>query len=303
MTEKIVDRIKKLLNLGDKARNPNEAEAEAAMAKAHELLAEYNLNLSQLEADSVASGSAVPLDADPERKRKRQHMEGSGQYKYQRTMWEHVARINYCWYWLSSIEFMGRKCQHRHVLLGREENVATVQILCDYFEQAMRRLCPPPPPGAEYKWAVSWKEGCVNRLMQRLWDKRDEQEAAQAKAAAGTKALTLRSLADLEYERNYDSMNGPGAWRREQERAAQREAEWKAEQAARANEPVVLVVEKPLTEKQKAKQAEREARERERAQEARERERNNRWKKRNRAAYYAGIEAADTINLSGQVKN
>ena len=52
--EKIVERIKKLLALGDKSRNIEEAEAEAALLKAHELMAKYNISVEITEEEKIS---------------------------------------------------------------------------------------------------------------------------------------------------------------------------------------------------------------------------------------------------------
>lgn len=49
----IIERIKRLLALGDKTRNNSEVEAEAAMLKAHELMAKYDITLDASEGDEI----------------------------------------------------------------------------------------------------------------------------------------------------------------------------------------------------------------------------------------------------------
>ena len=49
-TNPIIDRIRKLLALADASRNPNEAEAEAAMRMATRLLSQNNLDLSDVQS-------------------------------------------------------------------------------------------------------------------------------------------------------------------------------------------------------------------------------------------------------------
>lgn len=49
----IIDRIKRLLALGDNSRNNSEAEAKAAMLKAHELMAKYDINLDTAHVDKI----------------------------------------------------------------------------------------------------------------------------------------------------------------------------------------------------------------------------------------------------------
>lgn len=49
----IVEKIKRLLALGDDSRNNSEEEARAAMLKAHELMAKYDITLDATECDKV----------------------------------------------------------------------------------------------------------------------------------------------------------------------------------------------------------------------------------------------------------
>lgn len=49
----IIDRIKRLLALGDNSRNNSEVEAKAAMLKAHQLMAKYDISLDTSEVDEI----------------------------------------------------------------------------------------------------------------------------------------------------------------------------------------------------------------------------------------------------------
>lgn len=49
-TKKIVQKIQQLLNLSDKSRNNSDAEAAAALLKAQELMAKYDISVEQLDS-------------------------------------------------------------------------------------------------------------------------------------------------------------------------------------------------------------------------------------------------------------
>lgn len=49
----IIERIRRLLALGDKSRNSSEAEAKAAMLKAHELMAKYDITVESTDCDKI----------------------------------------------------------------------------------------------------------------------------------------------------------------------------------------------------------------------------------------------------------
>ena len=52
-TEKMIDRVKKLLAKADTSRNPSEEEAKAALLMANKLIAKYNLDLSEEIGEKV----------------------------------------------------------------------------------------------------------------------------------------------------------------------------------------------------------------------------------------------------------
>lgn len=52
--DRIIERIKGLLALGDKSRNASEAEAEAALLKAQELMAKYNVSVELTEDEKIS---------------------------------------------------------------------------------------------------------------------------------------------------------------------------------------------------------------------------------------------------------
>lgn len=52
--ERIIEKIKGLLALGDKSRNCEDAEAQAAMLKAQELMAKYNISVEMTEEEKIS---------------------------------------------------------------------------------------------------------------------------------------------------------------------------------------------------------------------------------------------------------
>lgn len=119
-SEKVLDRIKKLLALA--SNNPNPNEAEIAMKRAHALLAQYNLSASDLEKDRDD--------------------------KYQRTDWilkqsgpwarrcaQYIAKLYFCKYYY--IHQHGRVDQH--FVIGRETNVQTARMIIEYVLQTINQ--------------------------------------------------------------------------------------------------------------------------------------------------------------------
>jgi hypothetical protein len=257
---KIIERIQKLLNLA--AKNPNKAEADAAAAKAQELLTQYNL-------DAATVGSATDSGRREEAKVR------GGFYQYQRDLYRAVAELNFCFYWHQEFidetqlsnrirlhmpkaeqagyfengkvkrRWWGRK-QFRHVFVGRVVNTAATRVMATYLEQAVERACRERlGENGEHlfsRWAISFREGAVEELVgkisERFYDRlrkeqaelRKAQRAAgkaedDANAPTGSTAVTLHTLVKSEADANYDFIHGEGA-----------AARWHAEKAAAAQE-------------------------------------------------------------------
>lgn len=230
--------MEKLLGLG--RRNSSEAEATAATAKAMELLAANNLTMSQVES---AGGD------DGKREETKQR---SGAYKYQRGLWRTVAELNFCICFVTYEWTQYPKPHPRpglaprthgwvaHVgLVGRRVNVAATKAMTTHLLQTVDRLCKERLHGDDTargflsSWAVSWREGMVERIRERLVDRRKVQLAAEeverrratkAAMASGTSAtaLTLTDVKQMEKDLNQDFRLGqePGTTARERSEAA-----------------------------------------------------------------------------------
>lgn len=307
--DEIVERIQKILALG--RRGGTEAEATAAMAKAQDLLAKYNLDLATVERGGKAGDA-----------RREQASAAGGMYHYQRGLWRAVAELNFCTYFLSG-HFKRRRVHgverdawiSQHAFVGRKVNTAATMAMGGYLEQEIERLCRERldkriilPGGAVHRynvqsqffssWAVGFREGAADRVIMKLQDERrrklrdDEKRAARAAAAAGSStatALTLGTLAQQERAGNYDFIHGEGAW-----------AQKMAEQAAAAEEERLA---EEAWVKFKAEHPE-EARKQEEAA-AKERRRSwsgggSRSRKVDRSGYMAGTEVGDNISLHQQ---
>lgn len=265
----ILPKIEKLLKIA--GRSPEEA--EAYLAKAQELMNEYNLDMAAVEANSGDTG-----------KRQDEKLKG-GHYKFQRDLWESVAELNFCMYfniteltryrtWARRDDGLGMKpvwknrAHKVHRLVGRTVNVKGATILAQYLEQTVERLTeerlqerlPDQELGRSQlygKWANSFREGIVERVCEKLYDRRreilrEERQAAEDKAreakergfetaTTGT-GVTLAGLNEREKIANYDFLHGEGAWAKKKAREAddrarvaaywaeveRKEAEWAA---------------------------------------------------------------------------
>jgi hypothetical protein len=332
-TQKAMDKIEKLMRLA--SSNPNEAEAASALSKAQELLAAYNLDLSAIEANSGASGKR--LDA----------MVTGGMHRYQRSLMKSIAQLNFCMYWTMKVPVKagsaqakrGRQFTHEHRLVGRQVNVIQTRNMADYLNSTIERLCRDKlrddglsPQSQFYSaWAIAFREGIADRVIEKLVRRRranvDEEaqkaaEAARAASAAGTSSatgLTLASLVKREEAANYDFLHGEGAW-------ARREAEWASSEKLWAERRVQEAAARAAAEKSyaewavahpaEAAQAEAEraaaARKAEKAEAAKAARRSGRRYsfrqtgeelRRNSGGYAAGYEAGKHISIDPQTSN
>lgn len=114
--ETIISQIQKLLALA--GNNPNEHERNAAMEKAFELLGKHNLTMAQVKSSKKSRLHTTNIKAD----------------KWRRTI---VAAISKLYYTKSLIQRMGTK--DLIVLVGREDNVRTTELITEWLIDAIRR--------------------------------------------------------------------------------------------------------------------------------------------------------------------
>ncbi len=320
-TRRVVDKIQKLLQLA--AKNPNEAEAASATAKAQELLAAYNLDVATIERESGVSG-----------KRLDENVSG-GMYKFQQKLWQHVAELNFCMYWTQRVRrrdnfvWRGRRIltTFEHRLVGRATNVAATKNLAGYLHQTIERLCREKVGDGNLtqirsSFMIAFREGIVDRIVEKIEARRqkvlDEEAKKQADdarraAAAGVSlstTLTVAGVTDLERAANYDFLHGEGAWarkiaaeeewdrgweaRRKRRAAAEAEAERVHAEWAAANPEEAARDEK--------KRRDQERRRRNRAPRGRYRFRQTKEDmRRESSGYLAGYAAGATVSIEPQV--
>ncbi len=226
----VLEKIKKLLNLA--AKNPNEAEASAALAKAQGYMEQWNLTEGDVERAEGDSG-----------KRQEEMVEG-GFYRYQQELWEAIAELNFCMYWSQQFlrergpdgcrrDKQGRiaRVGRRHRLLGSKLNVATTIAMAGYLEKAIERITKEEFPGRKLdNYVMSFRQGVSYRLCEKLEDRRRDNLQKEAQAAeeatnrAGVStstALTISSVKEREEQANFDHEYGEGAWAAKKVRRAE----------------------------------------------------------------------------------
>lgn len=215
--EKIAARIEKILALG--RRGGTEAEASTAMAKAQELLALYNLDIS-----SVGRGAATREKTTTE----------TGMYLYQRNLWNSVADLNFCLCMRTQewATYRGRSLlRNKMLVVGKKVNVRATIAMGTYLEQVVNRLCHDrldQRVGDRQtsvhqiffsSWAVSFREGVVARVVEKIRERRqativeDNKKKAEADRRGGASTatdMTLVRYADEETDANIDFLYGGG---------------------------------------------------------------------------------------------
>jgi hypothetical protein len=320
-TRRAVDKIQKLLMLA--ARNPNEAEAALATAKAQELLVAYNLDAATVERENGVSGKRLDENV------------AGGMYKFQQKLWRHLAELNFCMYWTQRVRrkeiymWRGRRIwtTFEHRLVGRAVNVVATKNMAQYVNQTVERLCRErvgdgPLTQIRSSYMVAFREGIVDRVCEKIAEKRrtliKDEERRQADAArrasrAGVSlatTLTVAGLSEREEAANYDFLHGEGAWARKKEAEAEWERNWEKRRKARAK--AEAEAERELAEWAAAnpEEAAREAAK----ERARQRRKDSyvprgRWRfrqtkeemRRESGGYHAGYEAGEGVGIEPQV--
>lgn len=231
---KIVDKIHKLAQITTE-RGASEAEAALAAGHIQRLLAEHNLEMATIEAAGGSSGDAG--------KRERGRVSRRQVYRWQRTLMEAIAKLNYC--------HLTLKWQHKvntsrtfdgYELVGRAANVAAASHTFEYLVVTIERLLRDDVKGdaSQFftRYAHSYKEGCSDRLVQRL-ESRYYELAREARENAETRrrhnASTANALITLDdVERNETDLNQDFILNREPGTTARLRAEQHAKSAADA---------------------------------------------------------------------
>jgi hypothetical protein len=297
----IVDKIKKLLALA--GNNPNEAEATSALAKAQELLARYNLSMAQLDQ---SRGTAKETTEAEGTRTKTKVERSSAMFTYQRSLWAALAETNFCVYWSTKIfHESGIYSTHHHNLVGREENVKTVELMGVYLEQAVNRLCP-------YKSGKDvnlWKTGCIERICERLKEDATSYNKSMEDSASQCTGIAIADVRDRETHANHMYQHPDGAWwcpcqRCYAVRSAENTRRWNEELAKQRAMPTAAVETigvKKETDAQRRKREEREERESNRYWNKHAKRESQERAKRESEAFKNGRITGNSVSLNSQI--
>jgi hypothetical protein len=205
---KILDRVRKLLQLAE--HTTSEAEAANAAAQAAKLMAEYELSeaLVRLEEPGQKAEAIVEEPLDPER-----DLAHSKRVAWKETIAVAVAHsLGIHPFWTHQ-HINGRRRSSVQGF-GRESAVQTWRYTCQYLWRTADEL-------AESEWekqgrdhgARGWKNafrvGCASRLAVRLEEKKSEAEKLreEAKKAAMDASEARESLAMTLVEKDHEEVN------------------------------------------------------------------------------------------------
>jgi hypothetical protein len=240
-----------------------------------------------------------------------------GLYRWQRGLWEALAKVNHCLYW--SVKGLSKGSKYQHRLLGREVNIISVEVMAAYLEQTIERLARERfgnvPSLYFAKPGIAYREGMAERIVERLWEQRYEQErearrarheaerARQSGAPASTAlVVTILDVEEAEDCANEDFRLGlePGTTLARR-RAAPTDSDWATEYWRRERERrEKLRIEDPKAYEREQRAREAQARRDEKASERR-REKREREERERPATFYEGRRVGDTVPLSQQM--
>ena len=191
----VIAKIQKLISLTKGTHS--EAEADTAMRRAQELMMKHGLDMAALEAADPSKKDTVERVKETQRARVKYH--------WQRQLAKYVAEAHFCYHlirtqWVDAVwgsegqwdydKSRGYKPGHyekSHVFVGRKGYVITAQAMFWYLTQTIEDNVPIKDNHQRLSNAAfSWKEGCADRLCERLSERRKdliEKNDAAAKAA------------------------------------------------------------------------------------------------------------------------
>jgi hypothetical protein len=170
--EKVLDRVKKMLALGNN-EGATEAERETALRMAYNLLAKHNLSLADMPAEESIEArekQEVILSAD----------------KWARSLAHAVAKLFFCKYFYGRTNTSGKDI---HYFVGRQSNAMTARYMAEYLIKAVKREASKRYSSATSPQGRSFCVGTTDSVRRRV----DVMVTEQTESAPGT-ALVLINL-------------------------------------------------------------------------------------------------------------
>jgi hypothetical protein len=167
--DSIINKIRRLLAL---TASPNQAEAEAAMAKAHELLLKYNLEMNDI---GVEKSDII----------EKEYMKGNKIRTWKAQLITGVSRFNFCAIYYNRqydpdddrAYYTKRNKLYTYKIVGREHNLMASMVMIEYLIETIDRMA----KRIEREHRESYKNGMVDILNYRLEKIRNEEMASSNK--------------------------------------------------------------------------------------------------------------------------
>lgn len=179
--DRVLDRVRKLLALGG---SPNQAEAEAAVEKAHNLLKAHNLSMTDLEQKEALTEETF--------------MEGTMIRNWRKILLHAVAEYNFCGLYAHVFRDTSgpRATTKTHLkVVGTEAGVIVTRIMATYLMDVVTRLARDfQKDGDTTATLEGFKFGVAETLVARLRHLRD----TEAEESPESHALVVRGLDAVE---------------------------------------------------------------------------------------------------------
>lgn len=175
-TEKIIDRIKKLLAMAEHAGS-NEHEATIAMERAYKLMAKHNIDRSEVndndEVEEVNGNSFTRKRGGP----------------WARGVCHGIAALYFCEYYYRG----GKQRTDTHSFVGTEGNVAIAQMVSNYvmdmIDGEAKRTAVSTPFETKTQYLNSFRNMASQRIKTRCFEMVAEAKAGEMKDETGTTNL------------------------------------------------------------------------------------------------------------------
>lgn len=190
---KVLERIKKLLNLADASKNSSPEEAAAAASKVQELLFQYKLSMSAVENHQ----SVVPEEYVKQDSTLRSNRNTLG---WHRALVFTLADTHFC----KALYLRGH---HKMILIGKPHDIDIIEYLYDYLSKELERLAEEAirreRPFHTRGWRGYFCHGAVVTIRERLMQdmRRREHESSQSTALVKVEKEGLTKAVNKMYPR------------------------------------------------------------------------------------------------------
>jgi hypothetical protein len=186
MTDKILSKIRKLMNTANGTAEGGEHERDTAMKMALNLLTKHNLSMADLtQPTELRKAETDQYHSTP----------------WMRIVGYAIAELFFCGFFSSAV---AGKNKRTYTFVGLEGNVTTAREMTSWVIVSIQREATAQAKAAGHgeTWANSFRKGAANKVASRCRTLRAEAERANAGQASSGTSLVLASLYDTEKNAN-----------------------------------------------------------------------------------------------------